>query len=106
MSRLPIPTVQSRSNHGNIELGRQSLPEYSALYPDISSSASPPSSPSFLFLYLGSISIAIIILLAIYFIFISAMSDLAVVAIIAILALVGILVFVLFFFNHLTRPRG
>ncbi|KAF8454371.1 hypothetical protein BGX38DRAFT_332497 [Terfezia claveryi] len=60
MTRLPIPIVQSRSNHGDIELGRQSPP---AVHPDISSSASPPPSSSpFLLPGLLSISLAILFL--------------------------------------------
>ncbi|RPB23339.1 hypothetical protein L211DRAFT_285753 [Terfezia boudieri ATCC MYA-4762] len=46
-----IPTVQFRSDPGDIELGKQSPPEYSAVYPDIYSSASPRSSSSFPFSY-------------------------------------------------------
>ncbi|RPB23338.1 hypothetical protein L211DRAFT_285752 [Terfezia boudieri ATCC MYA-4762] len=69
MSRLPLPTVQSRSDHRDIELGRQSPPEYSAVYPDIYSSASLPppssSSSSFPFLLPGLLSITFIIFLTI-----------------------------------------
>jgi len=49
--------VQSSSDHGDTELGKQPPPQYSAVYPDISSPATPPPSPSFPFLLTGFLSI-------------------------------------------------
>ena len=49
MSGLPILMVQSPSDHGDTELGKQLLLQYSAVYSDISSPATP-TPPPFLFL--------------------------------------------------------
>ncbi|RPB26617.1 hypothetical protein L211DRAFT_685414 [Terfezia boudieri ATCC MYA-4762] len=59
MSKLPIRTVQSHSDHGDIELeGSHHQNILPSIYPDIFSSASSPSS-SFPFLHPRSISITL-----------------------------------------------
>ena len=65
MSGLPILIVQSLSDHGDAELGKQP-PQYSAVYPDISSPATPPPSPSFPFLLPVFLFIFLALFLTIY----------------------------------------
>ncbi|KAF8456966.1 hypothetical protein BGX38DRAFT_891446 [Terfezia claveryi] len=95
-SLQPVDLLEFFENFSTMQVETEepvcaSPPEYSAVYPDISSFASPPSSSSFPpssssfpFLHPGLLSIAFIILFTIYLTTISSMGDWAAVAVVAI----------------------